>query len=265
MKILINGGLAYDSGKTRLGLTLISELRSVGIDLLPLKPVAGHNIWYSFSTVQKSLEKGVLLGNDALAYHELTGMDPEKVNPFAVLLSPVNLEAIGKNTSLYNYLMEKGYPIILRIRKDNCSEYIIEEHQLVPESLKPALNAMKERFKPKINSIESINEIIANSGYLVKEHVKRFLESNSNVIVESYNNAAFPTFIEDLDFVITVFPSLAYVFDGVDYMRFIRFMSKAPWLIKAELALRYIRSVHFALEPITSKNNELVNYLIRKS
>ncbi|QKQ99599.1 ATPase [Metallosphaera tengchongensis] len=265
MKVLINGGLPYDSGKTRFGLTLLSRLIEVGVNVVPMKPVAGHNAWYSFSTLLRSLDLNVLVGNDALSYYDVTKREISLINPFSALLFPINLDLLEWNFPLYSSMMERGYPVLFRLRTQDSTAYFLGPVNLVPESLKEILGRLISTFKPVAISENEAWNLILDSGYLVDPLVQRVLNENEHVMIESYNNAASPSpSSSQVDVVVTVVPSKAYVFSGSEYKRFLELNSIPPWIIKAEAAFKYIKPKGFPLEPITSKNDEVLDYILKE-
>ncbi|AWR99668.1 hypothetical protein [Metallosphaera hakonensis] len=263
MRLLINGGLPHDSGKTKFGLSLISSMKEVGLEIFPSKPVAGHNAWYSYSTLARSVDMGVLAGNDALAYHDLTGDKVEEINPFAVLLFPVDLDLVQRNFSFYNFVMDRGYPVLVRLTQNN-STYLEGPSGLIVESMKDILERLKEQFNPIQVTEDEIWHIIGKAGELSYLTLLEQLRSKPNVLIESYNNASCPTLIPlELDYAITVVPGRAYVFNGRDYSSFLQLYSR-PWLVKAESAFKYLRPMSFHVEVATSRSPNLIDYLIKK-
>ncbi|EHP68645.1 putative P-loop ATPase/GTPase [Metallosphaera yellowstonensis MK1] len=263
MRVLINGGLPYDSGKTRFGLALISAMAEVGVKLTPLKPVAGHNAWYSYSTLLRSVELNVLVGNDALSYYEITGIKPEKINPFDVLLAPVELEKLDYSTTSYNILMERGVPVMMRITREGNSSYFTSIPEYVLDSLKESLDKLREIFRPTIVTTDQLRQIVDESGYIVDEEVRRTISENDNVVIESYNNASSPCFsCSEVDYVFTVFPGRAFLVKGQEFRKFLSLSSLPPWTISSEKIFKYLRPLSFCLDPVTSKNGKILDLLL---
>ncbi|MCY0851062.1 ATPase [Sulfuracidifex metallicus] len=265
MRLLINGGLPHDSGKTMFGLTLISLLREVGINLFPMKPVAGHNGWYSYSTLTRSMELGVLVGNDALNYHESTGESIEEINPFAVLFFPVDPESIERNFPYYLSLMDRGYPVMIRITNEQKSTYLQTPSHLILSSMKDVLERLISRFDPAPVREQEAWRLIENSGEIVYNNVISVLNHHKDVIIESYNNASCPTYYPpEMDYVITIVPGRAYVFDGREYSKFLGLSSLPPWLIRSEEVFRFLKPQTYTLELATSRSSRLVDFLIKR-
>lgn len=263
MRILINGGLPYDSGKTRFGLSLISSLAEVGLRVFPLKPVAGHNAWYSYSAVLRSVELNVLVGNDALSYYEATGVRPEEINPLAVLLVPVELEKLDYSITKYNLLMERGVPVMIRLSRGSSSTYLYNAPEYVLEALKETLEKLKETFRPLSVSADELRSVLDESGYLVEEEVRRSISTYDNVILESYNNASAPCFsCSQVDYVFTVFPGRVFLLKGEEFRRFLSLSSLPPWAISSGTVFKYLRPLSFRLEPVTSRNGKIIDLLV---
>ena len=265
MRLLINGGLPHDSGKTRFGLTLISLLREVGINLFPMKPVAGHNGWYSYSTLTRSMELGVLVGNDALNYYENTGESIEEINPFAVLFFPVDPESIERNFPYYLSLMDRGYPVMMRMTVEQKRMYLRAPSRLISSSMRDVLERLISRFDPVPVEEREMWRLIENSGEIVHNNVISALNRHKNVLIESYNNASCPTYYPPgVDYVITIVPGRAYVFDGREYSKFLSLSSLPPWLIKTEEAFKFLKPETYTLELAPSRSPALIDFLIKK-
>jgi predicted P-loop ATPase/GTPase len=260
MKILVNGLLPYDSGKTTFSLMLIRELKAVGIKLFPLKPVAGHNAWYSFNTLLRSYDLGILAGNDALKYYDETNEDTRKINPFAVLLSPVDLEILNFSVEYYNSLMTNGYPVMIRISCGNNDKYYATETHLIPKTIKGVLQQIYEKFKPEIVSSNELRETINNSWYIAESCIQH----RDDEIIESYNDASAPIpSAINVDHVFLVSPAKAFVIKGEEFRKVISLFSLPPWIIRTSNLIKYLKiEKSFDLEVFTSKNDKIIDYLI---
>ncbi|MCY0883427.1 MAG: ATPase [Acidianus infernus] len=260
MKILVNGLLPFDSGKTTFSLMLIRELKAVGIKLFPLKPVAGHNAWYSFNTLLRSYDLGILVDNDALKYYDETKEDIRKINPFAVLLSPVDLEILNFNVEYYNSLMVNGYPVMIRISCGNNDKYYATETHLIPKTMKDVLQQIYERFKPEIVSSNELRETINNSWYITESCIQH----REDEIIESYNDASVPIpSAINVDYVFLVSPAKAFAIKGEEFRKVISLFSLPPWIIRTSNLIKYLKiEKSFDLEIFTSKNDKIIDYLI---
>ncbi|BDC18990.1 ATPase [Acidianus sp. HS-5] len=260
MKILVNGLLPFDSGKTTFSLMLIKELKEVGIKLFPLKPVAGHNAWYSFNTLLRSYDLGILAGNDALKYYEETNENIRKINPFAALMSPVDLEILNFNVEYYKNLMTNGYPVTVRISCGNADKYYATELNLIPQTVKNALQQLYEKFKPKIISSNDLREMINNSWHIADSCVQH----NKDELIESYNDASAPIpSAADVDYVFLVSPAKAFYVKGEEFKKVISLFSLPPWIIRASSLIKYLKIERsFDLQVLTSKNDKILDYLI---
>ncbi|EZQ04700.1 MULTISPECIES: ATPase [Acidianus] len=262
MKLLISGILPFDSGKTTFSLSIIREMKNNGISFFPLKPVAGHNAWYSFSTLARSYEIGALAGNDALKYYDEVKKDIRKINPFAALLSPIDIESASSIT-YYQQIMERGYPVLVRISCGNEIYFGSDLHR-IPKSLRETLSKLFAVFKPKIVTTNELAEVINNSPSLVEECVKNVMEENDNVIVESYNDAIAPTLAStfvDLMFLIT--PGKALLIKGDELRKVLSVISLPPWITRSSSIMEYIKiEKSYDLDILTSKNDKIIEYLL---
>ncbi|AWR97036.1 ATPase [Acidianus sulfidivorans JP7] len=269
MKILINGILPFDSGKTTFSLFLLKELRNSGLDVRPLKPVAGHNAWYSFTTLVRSHDLGILVGNDALKYYDETHLDIRQINPFAALFSPVDLEKIHFNIDYYNELMSQGLPVLVRISCEKDEYYGINFEKLIPNSLYNSLDQLYQDFNPTILSVEKLRELIYDS-WRIADHCITLMSNNlkekreENVIIESYNDASAPTeSSKDADIIFTVSPGKVFIIDGKEFRKIIDFLLQPAWMIKTSKLIKYARiEKTFDIDVLTSKNEKILDYLL---
>ncbi|ARM75678.1 ATPase [Acidianus manzaensis] len=267
MKILVNGILPFDSGKTTFSLFLLRELKNLGINIRPIKPVAGHNAWYSYMTLVRSHDLGILVGNDALKYYEETHLDIRQINPFAALFSPVDLEKIQYNINYYNNIMSLGLPLLIRISCNNDEYYGINFRNLVPNSLCNSFSQLYKDFRPTIVDIRDIRELINKSWEIVDscsilKNINNITEDH--ILIESYNDAATPTELsKNVDIVFTISPGKAFIIDGKEFRKILEFLLQPPWIIKMSEVIKYAKiEKSFDLEVITSKNEKIIDYLI---
>jgi len=244
MRILVNGLLSLDSGKTSFSLSLIRLFYQVGVKLFPLKPVAGHNAWYSFNTLLRSEELGILAGNDALKYFDETKYDIRKINPFAVLFVPIDLEKLNYNVSLYNMIMEYGYPYLIRISdcNSNTDTYLVNSsaESYVPKPLLRFVSNLALKFHAKPS--DKLREVIDMSPQLADSCVINIIRTNPDVIIESYNDSASPTYYStDVDYVFIVSPAKAFLIKGEEFKRVMSLFSISPWNVRVSSLIKYLK------------------------
>lgn len=264
MRILVNGLLPFDSGKTTFSLFLIRELRNVGISLKPLKPLAAHNAWYSYNTLIRSQELGILAGNDALKYFDETHLDIREINPFAVLYAPVDLEYFQYNIDYYNSLMNNGFPVLIRFSCEKDEYFGVNYRGIIPKSLSQAMDQLFNQFNPHIISLNEIREIIESSWKAVDICIAKRFNSNEELLIESYNDAAAPTNLSVyVDIVFAVTPGKAFAIKGEEFRKVVSFLLRPPWLIRTSELIKYAKiDRSFDLELITSKNEKILDYLL---
>jgi predicted P-loop ATPase/GTPase len=271
MRILINGILPYESGKTTLALALLKKFYEVGFNALPLKPMAGHNIWYSYHTVSRSMELKLLVGNDALKYLDESGANIRLINPFAVLFSPVDLEKIAYNISLYENLMYNGLPIM--VRYSNCIEnfdyhYVsLESLEIIPDSIRKVVEEMLNKFNVRFTTINSIKEFIDQSPTLIDQCLPSIFSRFENTLLESYNDAVAPSFLSlNADYIVLVSPGKAFLFDGKEVRKIVDLIALPPWVIKGRNLIKYGKPIKsFSIETGYDKfNNEILDYIFKK-
>ncbi|AOL17012.1 ATPase [Sulfolobus sp. A20] len=244
MRILVNGLLPNDSGKTTFSLSLIRLFRQVGIELFPLKPMAGHNAWYSFNTLIRSEELGALAGNDALKYYDETKKDIRKINPFAVLFIPIDLEKLGFNVSLYNLMMDYGFPYLIRFSDciTGIDSYFVNSNAELysPKPLLRFINNLSLKFNAR--SSNSLRQLIDSSPYNIDVCVEITFKENENVIIESYNDSSSPTNRSaDVDYVFIVSPAKAFLVKGDEFKKALSLYSIPPWNVKVSSLIKYLK------------------------
>ncbi|MEM0363367.1 MAG: ATPase [Sulfolobaceae archaeon] len=244
MRILVNGLLQLDSGKTTFSLSLIRLFRKVGINFFPYKPIAGHNGWYSFNTLIRSDELGILVGNDALKYFDETHYDLRKINPFATLFLPIDLEKVNYNVSLYNMIMDYGFPYLVRVSDciNNTDNYFVNSNSeaYVSKSILKFLSNLSSKFNAKASS--NLREIIDMSPQLVDSCTLQIFRENENVIIESYNDSASPTYYSsNVDYVFITSPAKVFLVKGEEFKKVLSLFSIPPWNIKTSSLIKYLK------------------------
>jgi predicted P-loop ATPase/GTPase len=267
LRLLISGLLRFDSGKTTTGLGLLSRFKEVGITIRPLKPVAGHNSWYSFSTLLRSIEMGILAGNDALKYHDESGVDVREINPFAVMLGVPDPALFMDSTRTYLRYMEEGMPIMLRL--EDCSSrkgvhLVTRSVQYLPSGLRKYV----EELSLKVEAIEveerEARELVERSWLLADGCVKMW---KGDLLIESYNDAAVPTPSSlDVEIVLIVAPGRVFMYDGVRFKEAVTTLG-SPWNVSSYDVFRLIRPLEsMPLDPISPNSlNRVADKIIKMS
>jgi len=222
MKLLIVGFLEYDSGKTSLALSLLKQLKRY--DFIGVKPIAGHSVWHQYITVIYSLKLGILVGEDAYRIADLIGM-----TDILPLLNPVDLLISPKDPYLSSGEIERPFNVAL-MRVSNCrGDDIVSEHYIcedvvrgVPPTIRHVIDILRRKLKPrpKSTNLREIHEfLLKRAGSIADACLKKVYEEYENVVIESFNNAAFPTPLSlDVDYVVAVSPGKVYIYDGEEYI-----------------------------------------------
>jgi len=198
--ILIAGLIPYDSGKTWFTLGASLYVRNMGFKVGVLKPVAAHNAWYSPRTLRKSIELGLLVGNDALLYYSYGLMPKPSIgNPIALLMTPPDPL---KYSDLGEYFkdVESAYSSTVLSRITSCKANTVKHYHYPSniEKLSPELTRVISRvgkiLKSEESSIRSLLEYLSSP--LVEEELDKCLDEASRnveiVFVESFNDAITP-------------------------------------------------------------------------
>ncbi len=231
MRVLVNGLLPYESGKTWFVISLANALKLKGYKIAIYKPVAGHSAWYQFNTVEYSIKYGLLIGEDVYKYRKFVGinLDFNLINPIDLLLAPPDpvkynsvsdyivalndqfKQVIMFRISLYDYDLEPIHYMI----KDNINNVI--------DGLKPYIEKLINTLKPYETDINTMIRMIFSKkcADTIVRCLKELMNDHDIVLIESFNDAATPS-ISILDYithVITVAPGRLYILDRDDFKR----------------------------------------------
>lgn len=268
MRILIAGLLPYDSGKTSFAISLIRALKEVNVTAFPLKPIAGHNAWYSYGTLLRSLEMKTLAGNDAIRYFDETNFNINLINPFATLFAPIDIESINYDITLYREIMNDGYPVLVRMTIDcdniTTKSYILNILTLLPQGLQEPIKELGNTINAEKINMNNLKELINNSPYFVDNCIKYLFDKYENIIIESYNDAASPTYASvDVNYAFIITPGKALLYKGDEYRKGLSLFQMPPWLIKTSTLIKYIRPIKtFNIYPAEyTASHEILEYL----
>ncbi len=239
MKILIVGLLPFDSGKTSLALSLITEALSRGIDLGVTKPITAFSGWYHCSSIMRSMEFGKLIGEDIYKLHvKAESGDPiELESPVVLMHMPPDPERVDWQSTFYTALNLNEQIVALRITNPNNTNhyYISANLGRLTEAMRNLALKLIESLKPAPKEIKDIDDILLNIGELAEECVEFISSRHEFTIIESYNNASAPTRGSlKADVVLLVAPSKVAIYSGERYRKAVEILLKPPWLISSE-------------------------------
>ncbi|MEM2678726.1 MAG: hypothetical protein QXU62_08780 [Thermofilaceae archaeon] len=227
--VLVAGLLPYDSGKTWFTTGAALAARERGLRVSVFKPVAAHNLWYSPRTVKKSLELGMLVGNDVLLYYEkgLVG-DLGVSNPVAIATVPPDP---SKYSSIDSYMDDFGdvgrIAVISRVYDCGRGQHT---HYVHAENLSKAgrwasrvIGRMLAAFKAEQRSFADL------AGYLYSSSavdnldlcLKKLERGSEVVFVESFSDAFTPygALLRSVGLIVLVAPGAVYVYTDVEGLR----------------------------------------------
>ncbi|MEM1720428.1 MAG: hypothetical protein QW432_03575 [Desulfurococcaceae archaeon] len=228
--ILVTGLIPYDSGKTWFVLSSASYARSTGLRVGVFKPVAGHNLWYSPRTIKKSIELGLLVGNDVTLYYENGFVkDPALNNPLAIATIPPDPRFYEQSMDTYMADLESMYSTAVLSRITNCRSKATR-HYYYPESLKrapPATRRTLEKMLLALHAEESsIDELVkymesANSEESLNECLELIRGGNNVVFIESFNDAIAPyaSLLGKVNAIVVVAPGRVFVYEDVKTLK----------------------------------------------
>ncbi len=264
--ILVVGLLPYDSGKTTLAKSLVLKARELGIDVGVSKPITAVSGWYHYESVLKSIELGVLVGNDIYSLHSAaSSSDPVEVESAVVsLLMPPDPERVGWQSSAYTAFSLLDQVVCMRVTgigaegvKETRHFYVPSNIQKLPHTLKNEIKRLLDSLQPEAVEVtqEQVENILLNSYRLADDCLKYVTEKHRIVVVESYSNAAAPTQSAlKATVVIAVAPGKVAIYDGKLYRKALMAISdiKEPWLTTTDEVIRLLKPVlTLELKPVS--------------
>jgi len=216
-KILVNGLLEEDSGKTWITISLYNVLREKGFKVGLYKPISGHDGWRQFNTVLESINRGILVCEDVLKYIRHTDINYpiELINPIDFLLMPTDFTSY-RNISEYMISLENQYKQGVFVRISNYEEgftnhyRIKENYNIIARTLRPWLERLVNIFDPIDISIKQLFSILSTS-YLDKilnRNLEELDRENDVILIESFNNVSIPykEITDYIDRILTITP-----------------------------------------------------------
>ncbi len=248
-QVLVVGLLPFDSGKTTMACSLVSEARERGYDVGVSKPISSMSGWYQHSCVERSVQYGKLIGSDIYKLHEAAGSsDPiECEGPVISLLMPPDSERVEWESKEYLGINLTSQLVVIRV-----TDMKRTTHYYVPPNVERLTDTMKEEVRKVMNSAENpvevdldfIHELLFNSYTLADECLNHIADKHQFMVVESYNNAAAPTAKSlDAQSIVAIAPGKAALYSGELYRKALTAVSsiKEPWKTTTEEILKLMR------------------------
>ncbi len=225
-RILIVGANSFDSGKTRLAVELGKGLQDSGQSVEYFKPVSGHNYWYNHEHTRQCLEIGKLVSKDAS--HVKKELDLKNdlflMNPIHSLFVPARIEKPLQN--LHSSLgLAGGSSILVMQRFSRPVDEEFDTTMLIADSLveeERVIIGLEETGKLSHNSsifsahnLETFQEFEhQHFENYVSESFAQIEKSAENIIIESFNDAAWPwESLLEVDHVLVVTPGHIFGYD----------------------------------------------------
>jgi len=231
-RILIVGANSFDSGKTRLAIELGKSLKASGQSVNYFKPVSGHNYWYNHEHTKRCLEVGKLVSKDASHIKEELNLknDLYLMNPIHSLFVPAMIEKPLQN--VHSSLGLAGSDSIMVMQRfsrpvdDKFDTTMLIADSIVEEER--VIIGLDEVGKLSHNSsIFSANNFEAFQEFeqqhfetYVSESFAEIENSAENIIIESFNDSAWPwENLVDVDHVLVVSPGHIFSYDPERYRK----------------------------------------------
>lgn len=225
-RILIVGANSFDSGKTRLAVELGKGLQDSGQSVEYFKPVSGHNYWYNHDHTRRCLESGKLVSIDASHVKKELDLknDLYLMNPIHTLFVPARIERPLQN--LHSSLgLAGGSSILVMQRFSRPVDDEFDTTMLIADSLveeERVIIGLEETGKLSHNSsIFSVHNLETFQEFehqhfenYVSESFAQIEKSAENIIIESFNDAAWPwENLQEVDHVLVVTPGHIFSYD----------------------------------------------------
>lgn len=229
MVIGVSGLIPYDSGKTWFTLGSALYAKRIGLRVGVFKPIAAHSLWYSPRTIRKSIELGLLMGNDILFYYENRLVeDPALSNPIAMATIPPD-PLYYSSLDIYMRDLEDTVSTTVLSRVTSCRDRGVRHyfHREVVEKTTPYIerfiNKILERFRYEEKPVDELIK------YLYSINVEQDLDiclgeisrSVDIVFVESFNDAITPyiSLLSKINTLVVVTPTRILVYRDMEKIK----------------------------------------------
>ncbi len=201
--ILITGLLAFDSGKTWFTYNVANYALSKGLRVSVYKPVAGHDAWTQYHTIEVSRELKLLLGHDVSLYAELLRVEPSKlhlINPIDLLLSPLDVGLYLNSVESFYRDMEDQFSRVVLSRVSKCRErtsshFLVKENiARVPRFLRDEISSLAEELSAEAIDLKTLLSLLTSRKASIELSycLEELAEGSDLILVESFNNAVLP-------------------------------------------------------------------------
>lgn len=231
-KVLVVGLLKADSGKTIFSQGLITALKDRDINIVPFKPLSGHNLYYQFDTFQNNVRSQRISSQDIgkLIASAQTPLPIELLNPVDRLFVPLDFDKYLKAPRQYFNHMEKVDTLLLQrmsFLRDKTSFHF--EHIYLIH--KPAINEVlwtPHWIEEILKGADQVLEM-EDLYQLVVYHAKHFeavttralnaiAERAELILIESINDVACPApCATNADIVVAIVPGWALFYRSTDF------------------------------------------------
>ncbi len=270
MRVLVVGLLEHDSGKTTVAEAIVKELKRRGIDVGVSKPIAGHNAWYQFYTIEESKKLGLLVGEDALRLYRVAqpGDPLELVSPVDVIVAPLDPEYFEWRIREYqDAISDLSNMAVLARASRIYDSSLVTMHMIVPDTLNKLPPSIADEIRSLAESLKPEPVAISKSDLelflsfeapsIADEAVEALSRKHEVVVVESYNDCASPC-REALkaNAVVAVAPGRVAVYEGSRYAKAFDVASSLRRTARTREVLPLLRPVASLPMPVKSKFEE---------
>ncbi len=220
--ILIVGYDEYQSGKTILAGSIVSILRSRGIDAVGVKPLAGVDAWEYPWILNEIRERRIVIGGDALKLFEASnGVESlEAISPQTLIMAPRDpSKTLWRLSSPDAREAVLGRVSVCREGRVDTLHFInIDGLNKIPNGVASAILEVAGRLQPlPLRADRTLIDKVVSGGFIVEVEtcMARIASRHEFIVYESNSDIAMPTpSAQGVDWVIAVSHGVAGVVEG---------------------------------------------------
>jgi predicted P-loop ATPase/GTPase len=274
--IYVFGLFKNSPGKTTLSTALIRGLVNAGMEIVPIKPRSGHNLWYQYNAFKRCLDEGRLYCEDIIKLRKASEchIPYEVLNPVDTLVSPMDISPYLKDRIREMYLKEK----------DDFSRFVVErytremngslEHVLCLNAGNRGLPLDIEGIENnsqrvhRVNNLSEWNKIFGRyAPRAITSCVNRLREECNILLVESFSDEVFLVPNLKYDTVLGVAPGVVVMYHPKDFQKVMEHLTKGKILstIKARKMLPFLKPICVkAIPPLMEEELSDYNHVADK-
>ncbi len=239
MRILVNGLLPHQAGKTSVVRAILHRAQREGQEVAGFKPMSSHSYWEHYDHSQACEALGTLVSRDALSFREVLPDPPklELLNPYHQVVCPLDWM---KAREVGDHYLDEERPRILAERlssPEGGTTFFVNDRAgifVAPESFVEAVKRGADRTVAFRDS--PVAEGLAAVEEAVQATFRTLTERWESVVVESFSDVALPLSLheEELDLVISVGGSLVVFAEPLE-------LARVQEIVRAQRMIRFLK------------------------